>query len=401
MNETKSLRASPYEARHILVTGANGYVGSMVVASLLRDTAARITCLVRAGREGSTALKPIIEEWQQQARARWSRAIEQRMTIRSLPTDLADLPAMTADLAFVDEIVHCAGCLDYNHSARLREANIAYTAHLMVLARRLRVSRVVFISTAFSAGYASGVIKEGRPPEPPGDPTAYTRSKREAERIVAASGLPYLVLRPAILIGSSVDGRYSGKRYGLVQQWTSLEELVCERHHSEVHVVANEAPVNVVHQDAFCAAFKAAHRWLPDGSTMNLVSNAATVPTLRELWELWFEITRPTYAHAYERVADVALRQIPSRQRAYLSFAKVNLEIAAHHWRFETGWMELLRDRGLRFADADLDSVRTCQDRHVSASARIASYRAEHATLLAEQWSASWVRPADRAKRAA
>jgi len=42
------------------------------------------------------------------------------------------------------------------------------------------------------------------------DPTEYTRTKRNAEELVATSGVPYLILRPSIVIGDSRDGRYFG-----------------------------------------------------------------------------------------------------------------------------------------------------------------------------------------------
>ena len=40
----KTLRAAPFAANHILVTDATGYMGALVVASLLRDPAVQITC---------------------------------------------------------------------------------------------------------------------------------------------------------------------------------------------------------------------------------------------------------------------------------------------------------------------------------------------------------------------
>jgi len=379
----KALRSRPFSASHVLVTGANGYVGAMIVACLLRDSAANITCLTRAGHARDAVLAPIIDEWEHQSRGRWSAAVERRIRLLTLPEDLADLADLAPCLAGVDEIIHCAGCLDYNDTARLRSANLWYTAHLLALARRLSVARLVYVSTAFSGGYRSGGIAEERLGEPVSDPTPYTLTKRQAEHLVAASGIPFVVIRPSILIGSSATGRYSGKRYGLYQQWMSLKELTCDRYHAEFHTVASDARLNVLHQDAFCEAFKAAHRWLPDGSYMNLVSDPRTVPTLRELWDMWFEVTRPAVIYYYPTIADIPLRQIHLRQRTYLTFAKVNLEIASHHWQFETRWLDLLRAKGLRFADATAASVHTCQDRFVAFSEVIGKYLADHSAVMA------------------
>jgi nonribosomal peptide synthetase MxcG len=105
----RSLRAEAYEARHILVTGVNGYVGTLVVASLLRDTSARIVCLVRAGHELAAMEAAIADEWQSQAGRRWSAAVSQRLSWMTVPADPADLRDLWPGLGHIDEIVHCAG----------------------------------------------------------------------------------------------------------------------------------------------------------------------------------------------------------------------------------------------------------------------------------------------------
>lgn len=376
LQQHKTLRARPFEPRHVLVAGANGYVGTLVVASLLRDTAARVTCLVRPGHLLADMRAAIADEWQQQAGRPWSVAIERRLAWMTLPADAAELPDMAPALADVDEIVHAAGCLDYQHAQRLQAVNVVLTAHLLLLARRLKTARFVYISSAYSGGFGAVPTAEAPLPEPVSDPTVYTRSKRHAERLVAASGVPAIVLRPSILVGDSRSGRYTGKRYGLVQQWASLAELTCDRWHADFHAVANDAPLNLLHQDAFCAAFKAAHRWLPDGAFANLVSDAAQAPTLRALWALWCGVTQPARLHLHASLADVPLRSIDPRQRAYLGFARINLAIATHHWAFDSGWMTLLRAQGLVCANATLTSVRRCQDRFVADSPAMQRYLA-------------------------
>lgn len=379
----KTLRAAPFAANHILVTGATGYMGALIVASLLRDSAAKITCLTRSVHDRKALLEPIVEEWEAQAHGCWSDAVESRIHQIWLPEDLADVADLAHQLEGVDEIIHCAGCLDYYDIAKLQEVNVGYTAHLLVLARRLSLKRFIYISTAYSSGYQPNKTAEALLPEPPADPTQYTLTKREAERLVAASDVPFVIIRPSILIGTSDTGRYSGKRYGLYQQWMGLERLACDRYHPAFHTVAPDLPLNLLHQDAFCHAFMLAYNWLPNGAFMNLVSNPTTSPSMRHLWEMWFEVTRPQTIYYYASFDDVPFKDIPTRQRAYLSFAQVNLEIASHHWQFETTWLELLRRKGLSFVDATVDSVRVCQDRFVSSSEQIGKYLKTHATELA------------------
>jgi nucleoside-diphosphate-sugar epimerase len=302
-----------------------------------------------------------------------------------LPDDPVDVVDLAPVLEGVDEIIHCAGCLDYYDVAKLQAVNVHYTAHLLVLARHLSLKRFVYVSTAYSSGYQPHRTPERLLTDPPADPTEYTRTKREAEALVARSGIPFVIIRPSILIGTSDTGRYSGKRYGLYQQWMGLERLACDRYHAEFHTVAPKMPLNVLHQDAFCSAFVAAYGWLPDGSFMNLVSNPDTSPSMRDLWDMWFEVTRPATIYYYPSVDDVPLKHIHTRQRAYLTFAQVNLEIASHQWRFETTWLDLLRAKGLQFVDATVDTVRVCQDRFVASSDLIAKYLSRFASELVPQ----------------
>ncbi|XVJ71140.1 MAG: NAD-dependent epimerase/dehydratase family protein [Rhizobacter sp.] len=382
----KALRSSPFAASQILVTGANGYLGALIVASLLRDTQADIICLTRGAHDRAALLAAIEEEWVSHTRSAWSAQLDQRVQQQLLPVDLADVVDLAPGLLGVDEIIHCAGCLDYYDLPKLQAINVGYTENLIAMARHLPLlKRFVYVSTAYSSGYQSHITAEALLPEPAADPTQYTRTKREAERLVAHSGLPFLVLRPSILIGTSDTGRYSGKRYGLYQQWMGLERLACDRYHSAFHTVAPEQPLNVLHQDAFSNAFALAHQWLPDGAFMNLVSQPTTSPSMRDLWEMWFEITRPQTIYYYAEFDDVPFKDIPTRQRAYLTFAQVNLQIAAHHWQFETTWLDLLRGKGLDFVDATTQTVRVCQDRFVASSDLMKKYLLNHATSLCAQ----------------
>lgn len=379
----KTLRAEPFAAKHILMTGATGYMGALIVASLLRETEAQITCLTRSVHDRAALLAPIIEEWEAQTQGGWTDAVESRIHQIMLPDDLADVADLAPQLGGVDEIVHCAGCLDYYDLPKLQAINVGYTALLLVLGRQLSLKRFVYISTAYSSGYQPHITAEGLLPEPKMDPTQYTRTKREAERLVASSGLSFIIIRPSILIGTSGTGRYSGKRYGLYQQWMGLERLVCDRYHPQFHTVGPAMPMNLLHQDAFCNAFKHAYRWLPNGAFMNLVSNPRTAPSMRNLWDMWCEVTRPQSIYYYPSFDSVPFKEIPTRQRAYLTFGQVNLEIASHHWQFETTWLELLRNKGLVFLDATSETVRVCQDRFVASSEQIGKYLSKHAAELA------------------
>lgn len=379
----KALRDTPFGSDKILVTGATGYLGALIVASLLRQTQAEIVCITRDTHDRQSLLEPIIEEAEAQG-GRWTPDLDIRVTHIHIPgNDLGALGQLLTQLVGVDEIVHCAGCLDYYDIAKLEQVNIGYTQQLLSLGHALSVKRFVYVSTAFSCGYRDEASAEHLLDEPPSDPTDYTRTKRQAERLVAESGLPFVVMRPSILIGTSDTGRYSGKRYGVYQQWMGLERLACDRYHGDFHVVSSDQPLNLLHQDAFCQAFVYGHAWLPDGAFMNMVSASDTSPSLRDVWDMWFQVTRPHTIYYYESMQDVPVMRIHTRQRAFLSFAEINIQIAAHHWRFDNGWLQQLRHKGMRFTDASSSSLQGCLKRFVATSEVMHKYLTNHGPNLA------------------
>jgi dTDP-4-dehydrorhamnose reductase len=376
----RRLREQPFRPQATLLTGASGYLGALIAARLLGDGHPRVVMPLREGSEERLRERLGIE-----LAARGLTLNDVRSRIHTLTWPGSEASAGSDwydglnDLG-IDEIIHCAGCLDYFDEATLDAVNVGLTGHLLDLGRHLGVGRFIYISTAYSAGYVAHEIPEQLVPEPDEDPTYYTRSKRRAEWMVAESGLPWLVLRPSILIGEYDSGRYSGKRYGLYQQWMGLERLMTDRYHPEIHTVAPTKPLNLLHQDFFQDAFAAAHAWLPDNCVCHLTSSNGVAPTMRELWDLWLQVARPRSVRYYPSVDAVNLRAIDLRQRAYLTFAQVNLEIGAHTWHFAHDWLDLMsQTTGLALRDATLESVARCQDRFVRTSDALTRYQAKFA----------------------
>jgi nucleoside-diphosphate-sugar epimerase len=358
-------------SRGILVTGASGYLGSLIVATLLRHDTARLLTPVRG--EPDSVLAPVGAELATQSVSSVEPLLDRLEIPRLPPADELDrLVPMMRDFG-VDEVIHCAACLDYFNRAALEAVNVDLTRRMVELAVKAGVRRFVYISTAFSSGYIETAVPEELHGEPSRDPTDYTRTKRVAEHIVASSGLSYLIVRPSIVIGDSRDGHYSGKRYGIYQLWSGIERLLCREWQPEMHAFApSRSLANLVHQDVFQSAFLAAHRLLPDNSILNLVSANDVAPTSRQLWDTWLDAcNRPRRRVYYERMADIPMRAIPPAQRALLALASVNLDIISHDWSFDTGGLAMLRGRGLDFVDTTLDSVEVCQRQFMAQSAPI------------------------------
>jgi len=362
-----------------LLLGGTGYVGSLIAGALLADGSARLVVPIRRHHDPAA----ILSRFKDEARARGGSADFDEQAVTIVPYDTLDNlgELLSGYRGQIGDLVNAAGSVDYFDADLLQAANIRMTEQLLELARTLTAQRFVFISTAFCSGYVDGVIAERIHPEPPADPTHYTFSKREAERIVADSGLPFLVLRPSVIIGDSRTGRYKGPRYGLYQFLSGLERLLCRKYHPELHVVAPQNTVHFLHQDAFQNAFLAACRHCEPGSFVNIVAPADKGPDLRTLWEGWMKMCfMPERLFYYQRIDDVPIQGIEPRQRAFISFSSVNTEIATHTWRFDTTSLDRLKARhGLEFPATTVVSANECQRAFIEGSNLCRRLRQEHA----------------------
>jgi nucleoside-diphosphate-sugar epimerase len=369
----------------VLLTGVTGFLGSLVAAKLLREDTVDLVCPVRGAPARGDVIAPIEAELAIAGRP-MSASERARITLVALPPldeidRLEDAAAgLDARLAWPPaEIIHCAGCLDYFDAEALEKGNVELTQQLVAQARRWGVRRFVFLSTAFSGGYSDQIIPESIHEQAIArrDPTDYTRSKRQAEWIVAGSGVPFLIIRPSIVIGSSQDGHYSGKRYGLYQLWMGMERLIFDQWRPVFQAVGPRVATHFVHQDVFQEMFIAAWRHLPPGSVFHAVS--AEGPTLMALWSLWLDAClRPGRIEYFQQVADLPVHQMDRRQRSLMALASVNLEIATSSWRFETTNLARLERMGYDFTRTALSSIAVCQQAFIDESATIRAFIEEN-----------------------
>ncbi|KQT55352.1 MULTISPECIES: NAD-dependent epimerase/dehydratase family protein [unclassified Aureimonas] len=170
----------------ILVTGASGFVGRHLVASLRRDGKS-----VMVLQRGGAAL-----------------ADPDRF---AGPADLADLDTWPDWPRDLDAVVHLAAL---NPSRRqpatpeaLAHANVAGTAALVRRAKREGVPRIVFLSTSNVHAPSAVPIDENAPLGPQ---SPYARSKAEAEaafwRELAGGETQGCILRPAPVYGRGGGG---------------------------------------------------------------------------------------------------------------------------------------------------------------------------------------------------
>lgn len=354
------------DARCVLITGATGYVGSLLAAALLARSSSKVIAPVR-DKHGSSEVRARIAAELQALGAEASLADDaERLVVVSLPPrEVLNELVPTLRAHGVTEIVHAAGSVDYFNAHALQEVNVELTRALLALGRALELERFVFISTAFCSGYTQRPIAEALHSEPEEDPTEYTHSKRVAEREVAESGLPYLILRPSIVAGHSRTGQYKGRPYGIYQFLNAIDRLLLGHSLDAFHVVAPTRELPLVHQDALQDGFLGALRYVADDSIVHLVSSQSQLPTMRDMLDILLTDTayfrEVSELHVYNTLADVPMRELSKRMRTFVEFAAVNTEIATHTWDFELSTLAALRERGLvKTQDADRESLRAC-----------------------------------------
>jgi nucleoside-diphosphate-sugar epimerase len=100
-----------------------------------------------------------------------------------------------------DIVVHAAAATRAPTLDALRDANVGLTEKVLTAANAAHVSRFVYISSQAAAGPAANRDTPITEADPPAPIEAYGRAKREAEVLVASSGLPFTILRPATVYG--------------------------------------------------------------------------------------------------------------------------------------------------------------------------------------------------------
>ena len=160
----------------VLVTGADGFLGRYLVADLPVHT---VICASRRPMPGV--------DW------------------RPLP-DLGGSVDWARLLQGVDAVVHLANIAHQQASEDdFARVNQRATASLCAAAKAAGIGQLVYVSSIYAqVGHSSArVIRETDAPTPI---NAYGRSKLATERAVAESGVPYTVLRPALVLGAGAKG---------------------------------------------------------------------------------------------------------------------------------------------------------------------------------------------------
>ena len=223
------------------VTGAAGFVGRHV-CKLLTDKGFEVKAMVRHADEELMQLG-----------------------VKLSIGDLWDADILREAISDANVIIHCAGDARFGNGPQYYRTNVELTEHLIHATKKYaeKVSRFVYVSTIGAVDRSKDdpcvtPLTEDGHAFPTSD---YGSSKLQAEGIVSRSGLPFAIIRPAMVVGD--DMRFDSHFAVFARQSLSgslLARLAWPGSFSVVHVddLAGAILTVAAHQNAlghtyFCA----------------------------------------------------------------------------------------------------------------------------------------------------
>ncbi len=201
----------------IFITGATGFLGSQIAERLIKKPNLSLILLVR-GNNYDEAVKHLSRSW-------WES--ENLMNeLKEIDTPSSKIMILNGDVTKdllgldpenfrylvenVTHVIHAAADLKLNSSIEnLRRINLRGTENMIKMAlkaKNYRLKKFSHISTAYVAGKRKGLIEEDSLSGKSGFKSNYEQSKFEAEEVVRKADLPFVILRPGMIVGDSTTG---------------------------------------------------------------------------------------------------------------------------------------------------------------------------------------------------
>lgn len=217
------------DRKHVLVTGATGFLGSHLAECLLR-TGARVTAVARGSKNVSPRQR--VEEALRDAGVSTFENLQVLAGDISVP-GLGLKESENSIHSTIDEVWHCAASLSFQQEDReeIFKMNVEGTRNVVDFVKQTPQRRLQHVSTAYVAGERDLALEDeidiGQKFR-----NAYEESKCAAEMLIAQERrketIVASVYRPSIVIGDSRSGRvthFHGVYAFIRALWASLERL--------------------------------------------------------------------------------------------------------------------------------------------------------------------------------
>ncbi len=189
---------------NLLVTGANGFLGSALCATLFRE---------------GHAVRAVV-------RFRSTRgAVVETVGVGSIGAETNWLVVLEG----VEVVIHLAARVHVMHDktddplAEFRAANVEATLNLALQAAAVGVRRFVFISSVKVNGESTSPGRAFTEVDPPNPQDAYGQSKYEAEQglrlISADTGMEVVIIRPPLVYGPGVKANFAALMRAVQRGW--------------------------------------------------------------------------------------------------------------------------------------------------------------------------------------
>ena len=197
----------------VLITGANGFLGTQIARRLLQNKDVTILALVRATdvEDGARRLAREWWDWPELVNEIGNRAkvVCGDLCSTHLGLKEEDYVSLTQS---VTHIIHTAADWRLVSLDEIRKTNVQGTANVLEIAKEANkhhhFERLSHISTAYVAGGRTGTVNETDLTDEFGFFSTYEQSKYEGEKLVQAAKneLPVSIFRPSMIIGDSQTG---------------------------------------------------------------------------------------------------------------------------------------------------------------------------------------------------
>ena len=246
----------------ILITGANGFLGSTITKKLLLS-GSKLILLIRASGGNENIFEDFIQNNHKPANGH--NGIDELIHYRFLNSNIEIIKGdITSDnlnldqdmydrLCYeVDEVFHCAAATHFEkqRADELMLVNVGGTENILQFANSGKKKRFHHVSTAYVVGKGNSIYYEKKVDKEPLFNNEYERSKYIAEQLVLnyaeQNAIPYTIYRPSIIVGDSKTGhtRKYDNLYLFAKVVSNIKNIYSNRHKENLNELVNKSSDN-------------------------------------------------------------------------------------------------------------------------------------------------------------